>query len=188
MRILVAGGTGGIGGAFVRAAAAAGHEVVEANRAEFASPDALCGIDGEFDAVFYALGVCPVVPVAATGEDLFGETIKINCTYFFRLMRHLVTHRRYAPAGMRVVAVSSVSAVEGWPGGSAYCASKGALSALCRALDAELSPRGITVRAVEPRYVKTGMFDCCAGRMGVSDSLARDPDDFALEMLAMLQG
>jgi NAD(P)-dependent dehydrogenase (short-subunit alcohol dehydrogenase family) len=84
---------------------------------------------------------------------------------------------------MRVVAVSSVSATEGWPGGAAYCAAKGALSALCRALDAELKPRGISVQAIEPRYVKTRMFDSCAGRMGVSNALARDPADLADEIL-----
>ena len=65
---------------------------------------------------------------------------------------------------------------------------KGALSALCRALDAELASKGVTVRALEPRYVKTRMFDDCAGRMGVDPSLARAPEDFAGEVLAAIEG
>ena len=80
-----------------------------------------------------------------------------------------------------------MSATEGWAGGAAYCASKGALSALCRALDAELAPKRISVRALEPRYVKTKMFDDCAGRMGVDPSLAMDPADFANKALDTLE-
>ena len=37
--------------------------------------------------------------------------------------------------------------------------------------------------ALEPRYVKTRMFDACAGRMGVNLALAQDPDEFAKEVL-----
>ena len=62
-----------------------------------------------------------------------------------------------------------------------------ALSAACRALDAELKPRGISVRAIEPRYVKTRMFDACAGRMGVDPNLAQDPKALAEEILEMLK-
>jgi NAD(P)-dependent dehydrogenase (short-subunit alcohol dehydrogenase family) len=88
---------------------------------------------------------------------------------------------------MKVVAVSSVSAVEGWPGGAAYCASKGALSAVCRALDKELSPRRISVEALEPRHVRTAMFERCAGRMGTDPSNALDPDVFARDVLSKLE-
>jgi NAD(P)-dependent dehydrogenase (short-subunit alcohol dehydrogenase family) len=55
---------------------------------------------------------------------------------------------------------------------------------MCRAMDAELKAKKISVKAVEPRYIKTRMFDSCAGRMGVDSALARDPDDFARELLA----
>jgi gluconate 5-dehydrogenase len=187
MRILVAGATGGIGGAVKRAALAAGHEVAEANRESFASADGLDALEGPFDAVVFAVGVCPVKPLAATDEALLAETVTVNCAFFLRLMRRIVAGRLYRPEGMKAVAVSSVSAVEGWPGGSAYCASKGALSALCRALDAELGPRKISVKAIEPGHVKTRMFDSCAGRMGVDPALARDPGELAREILAMLE-
>ena len=39
------------------------------------------------------------------------------------------------------------------------------------------------VIALEPRYVKTRMFYACAGRMGVDPALAKDPDEFAKEVL-----
>ena len=184
MRLLVTGTSGGIGGAVKEAALARGHEVVEVNRADWRGDAPL---DGAFDAVVFATGTCPVKPLEALSDGEFAETVAVNCGYFVRLMRRLVSERLYAPGGMKVVAVSSVSATEGWAGGVAYCASKGALSAACRALDAELKPRGISVRAIEPRYVKTRMFDACAGRMGVDPNLAQDPKALAEEILEMLK-
>lgn len=181
MKILVTGTTGGIGGAVAQAARAAGHDVVGLNRAAFAREDLPC--PGGLDAVVFATGTCPVKPLSATDDALFAETFAVNCGLFLRLMRTIAAKRLYNPSGLKALAVSSVSATEGWPGGAAYCASKGALSALCRALDAELAPRGISVSAIEPRYVKTRMFDACAGRMGVPAALARDPADLAGEIL-----
>ena len=172
------------------AAVSRGHDVVAFNRADF---DALAlgprapFPDGPFGALAFCTGTCPVRPAALTPDELLAEAVRVNCGLFLSLMRRIVADRLYDPAGFRAVAVSSVSAVEGWPGGAAYCASKGALSAMCRALDAELSQKGISVTALEPRYVKTRMFENCAGRMGTDPALARDPADFAEEMLNIME-
>ena len=183
MRILITGTTGGIGGAVKRAALAAGHTVVEVNRGNFDSLDAALAPHAPLDALVFTTGICPVRPLIAMTDAELEETFRVNCGLFVKLMRHVVAGKLNNPKGMKVVAVSSVSAVEGWAGGAAYCASKGALSAVCRALDAELKPRGISIVALEPRYVKTRMFDDCAGRMGVDPALAQDPDEFAKEVL-----
>ena len=181
MRILITGTTGGIGGAVKRAALAAGHAVVEVNRGDF---DTFSSVGSNpIDGIVFTTGTCPVRPLTAMTDVELEETFRVNCGLFVKLMRHVVAGKLNNPKGMKVVAVSSVSATEGWSGGAAYCASKGALSAVCRALDAELKPRGISVMALEPRYVKTRMFDACAGRMGVDPALAQDPDEFAKEVL-----
>ena len=181
MRILITGTTGGIGGAVKRAALAAAHAVVEVNRGDF---DTFFPVGSDLlDGIAFTTGVCPVKPLTAMTDAELEETFRVNCGLFVKLMRHVVAGKLNNPKGMKVVAISSVSAVEGWAGGAAYCASKGALSAVCRALDAELKPRGISVTALEPRYVKTRMFDAVAGRMGVDPARAQDPDDFAKEIL-----
>ena len=189
MRILVTGTTGGIGGAVKAAAFARHHEVLEMNRADFdcLAPEGLRP-PKDLDALVFCTGMCPVKPVALTSDALFAETLRVNCGLFLSLVRAIVAEKAYASTGMKIVAVSSVSASEGWPGGAAYCASKGALSALCRAMDVELRAKGISVAAIEPRYVKTRMFDCCAGRMGVDPSLAVDPADLAEEILKKTGG
>ena len=185
MRILITGTTGGIGGAVKRAALAAGHAVVEVNRGDF---DTLSSLGPDpIDGIVFTTGVCPVKPLSAMTDAELEETFRINCGLFVRLMRHVVAGKLNNPKGMKVVAISSVSAVEGWAGGAAYCASKGALSAVCRALDVELKPRGISIAALEPRYVKTRMFDDCAGRMGVNPALAQSPDALAAEILTGLK-
>ena len=188
MKFLITGTTGGIGGAVKRAALAAGHEVVDFNRADFAALDPQTSNFKRqtLDAVVFATGTCPVKPFALTSDALFAETMEVNCGLFVKLLRSIVAEKLYNPAGLKVVAISSVSATEGWAGGAAYCASKGALSALCRALDAELQPKKISVVALEPRYVKTKMFDACAGRMGVDPALAQSPDALAAEILSRL--
>lgn len=183
MRLLITGTTGGIGGAIKVEALARGHEVVEINRADFAN---LQVGHEPFDALVFATGTCPVRPLALLDEGEFAETFAVNCGLFMRLMKHIVKNRLYGQSGMSAVAISSVSANEGWAGGAAYCASKGALSALCRALDVELRPKGISVVVIEPRYVRTKMFDDCAGRMGVDPQLAKDPGELAREVLGML--
>ncbi len=188
MKIVITGTTGGIGGAVKSAAIAAGHVVVEINRDDFDSPEFPESLKaGGIDALVFASGVCPVKQMTLTDDETALETFRVNALIFLRLMRRLVSGRLYSTSGMSVIAVSSVSAVEGWPGGVAYCASKGALSAMCRAMDAELKSKRISVKAIEPRYVKTAMFDRCAGRMGVDPALAVDPADLAGEILSSLE-
>ena len=183
MKILITGTTGGIGGAVKRAALVAGHAVIEVNRGDFDSLDAALVPHAPFDALVFTTGTCPVRPLTVLTDAELEKTFRVNCGLFVKLMRHVVVGKLHNPKGMKVVAISSVSATEGWAGGAAYCASKGALSAVCRALDTELKSRGISVIALEPRYVKTKMFDSCAGRMGVDPALAQDPDEFAKEVL-----
>jgi len=182
MRLLVTGTSGGIGRAVRDEATARGWMVIELNRGEFDGPLG----DEPFDALVFATGTCPVKPLMLLTDAEFSETFDVNCGLFVRLMRRLVREKLNAPSGMRAIAISSVSAVEGWAGGVAYCASKGALSAVCRALDVELKPRGISVMSLEPRYIRTRMFEQGAGRMGVDPKLAQDPADFAKEILEKL--
>jgi len=191
MRILVTGTTGGIGGAVKAAALAHGHAVIEVNRGEFESWDTTARLESapyqDLDAVVFCTGTCPVRPVALTADELLMETVRVNCGLFLSMMRTIVAEKLYNPAGLKAIAVSSVSATEGWPGGAAYCASKGALSAMCRAMDAELGSKKISVKAIEPRYVKTKMFDACAGRMGVPASEAQAPEVLAEEILVEIE-
>jgi 3-oxoacyl-[acyl-carrier protein] reductase len=59
--------------------------------------------------------------------------------------------------GGRIVNVSSAATRVSFPGSLAYSMAKAALETLTRALARELGPRGVTVNAVAPGFVKTDM-------------------------------
>ena len=195
--MLVVGASGGIGSAVVREASAAGWECVCADRRSDevldlsdadgleARLERLFAEYGPFDAIVFAAGVCPVVPLGAVTAQSLARTMLVNCGAFVLLVKAYAAHGA-GKGGGRVVAVSSVSATEGWAGGAEYCASKGALSAAARALDAELRGKGIRVSAVEPGHILTDMFRNGAGRMGVPESAAKPPEILAREILAMM--
>ena len=122
-------------------------------------------------------------PLSLLDASCLAETQLVNCDAFVLAVKHFSRPGAFSGDGAVAIAVSSVSAKEGWAGGTAYCASKGALSAACRALDAELSPKGVRVKAVEPGHVLTAMFRKGAGRMGVPDSAAMPPETLAAGIL-----
>lgn len=180
--VLITGTTGGIGGALKISALEKGYEVKELNRGD----DFAALPEGVFDAVIFATGMNEVRPVTLLGDEIFSEMMSVNCGLFLKLVRSLIKGKHYV-AGTKIVAISSISAEEGWAGGSAYCASKGALSAMCRALDVELKSRGISVIALEPKYVNTRMFANTAGRMGVNAAEAEAPEAFAAKVWEMIK-
>jgi NAD(P)-dependent dehydrogenase (short-subunit alcohol dehydrogenase family) len=61
------------------------------------------------------------------------------------------------PDGGSIVLIGSTVASVGFPGCSAYTATKGAIASLSRALAIELAPKNIRVNLVVPGYVRTPM-------------------------------
>ena len=99
-----------------------------------------------------------------------------NYWAFLELVK-VFTKKKYS-AGSSVVAISSVSARVGWPGGSLYCGSKGALDASMRALALELAPRNVRVNSVVPSNIRTPMYDeiiAVGGDEATRQILAKQP-------------
>jgi 3-oxoacyl-[acyl-carrier protein] reductase len=59
------------------------------------------------------------------------------------------------PNGGRIVSISSVASIIGFAGLAHYCATKGGINAMIRALALELADRKITVNAVAPGAIQT---------------------------------
>ena len=162
----------------MNALAAHGDEPLPFNRADFSHLEERLAEIGTLDALVWATGTCPIGTFALFGEEKIREAMEVNFFLFVRTIHWLVKHQK---SPLKVAVVSSVSANEGWAGGSAYCASKGALSAFVRSLQAELATRRFKFTLFEPRHVATKMFFNGAARMGVRDAIP--PEVFAQSIL-----
>ena len=105
-------------------------------------------------------GLFTSAPLGATTDEQWNETVAVNLTAPFSLLRDLrpLLARGKDPS---VVQISSTLAVKPIPGASAYNASKAGLVQLTRTLALELAPEGIRVNAILPGIVETPMY---AGR------------------------
>ncbi|RME86258.1 MAG: 3-oxoacyl-[acyl-carrier-protein] reductase [Zetaproteobacteria bacterium] len=88
-------------------------------------------------------------------ED-WDEVLRVNLSAAFWAAQAAIRPMLKQKSG-RIVNISSVVAALGNPGQANYCASKGGLEAMTRALAHELGGRGITVNAVAPGFIETDM-------------------------------
>ena len=116
-------------------------------------------------------------------ED-FHTVLSTNLTGAFLCTRRAVPGMMAAAWG-RIVNLSSVVGIKGYPGDAAYAASKAGLLGMTRALALELAPHGITVNAISPGFIETDLTRALSttalGRINAAIPLARQgcPDEVA---------
>ncbi|OGB17184.1 MAG: 3-oxoacyl-ACP reductase [Burkholderiales bacterium RIFCSPLOWO2_12_67_14] len=187
-RALVTGGSGGIGAAICSRLAADGHHViVHANRGLEKAQALVAQIQaagGSAQAV--AFDVTDRQATAAALERLVEEgaiqilvnnagihddavfpgmsgeqwdrVLDVSLNGFFNVTQPLTMPMMRTRWG-RIVSISSVAAIAGNRGQVNYSAAKGALHAASKSLALELASRGVTVNAVAPGLIATGMID-----------------------------
>jgi len=57
----------------------------------------------------------------------------------------------------RIINITSFVGLKGWPGDTAYASAKAALVGFTKSLAREVAPKGITVNAVAPGFIRTDM-------------------------------
>ena len=110
---------------------------------------------GQIDVLINNAGYERLTPILESGsevEDIFRRIIDVNILGTYYVTREAVSRM---VSGSRIVITASVWGKTGMAGFTAYCASKHANIGFMRALANELGPRGITVNAVCPGWVRT---------------------------------
>jgi NAD(P)-dependent dehydrogenase (short-subunit alcohol dehydrogenase family) len=179
-RVLVTGGTSGIGEAIARTYAADGADVVITGRSEergrqiadsltkdgarvrfiradledIADVRRLADEVDRVDVLVNNAGVFPVGPTDEVDSDVFDSTFAVNVKAPFFLTGAFAP-RMAANGGGAIVNVSTMVASFGLPGMALYGSTKAALELLTKTWAAEYGPAGVRVNAVAPGPTRT---------------------------------
>ena len=133
-------------------------------------------------------GILREQPLVETSAGAFDEVIAVNlrgCFLVSREAARIMAGRPRNGSPARIISMASDLAVLGREGMAAYCASKGGIISLTRALARELAPR-ILVNAIAPGPIDTDMtkpqtMSTEAQAKDMATPLARfgQPDDIA---------
>ena len=186
MTALVTGASGGIGSAIAQALAAQGarlavsgsnvakleafrdsldgdHIALPCDLSDGAAVDALVpaaveALGGKLDILVNNGGITRDNLVMRMKDEEWDAVIRVNLEAAFRLTRAAARPMMKARFG-RIVSITSVVGTTGNPGQANYAASKGALTAMSKALAQELASRNITVNCVAPGFIASPMTD-----------------------------
>lgn len=182
---LVTGGRGGIGRAIVARFLQEGAEIYAADlteggsleeaateatrflRLDVASEDeAIAAMDrvraeqGKLDILVNAAGIEIEKTIEDTTLEEWNRSFAVNVTGTFLTSKHALPLLRAAAQGGTSASIINFGSYDGFiadPGLAAYCATKGAVHALTRAMACDHGPEGIRVNAICPGYIDTPM-------------------------------
>lgn len=174
--VVVSGGASGIGAATIEALRADGYRTVSVDLEPAPHADAsyLCDVAdvaavestiarvladvGRIDAAVASAGIAPVGTVLETTVADWDRAFAVNVRGVFALARATIPALREAGGGA-FVAVASQLGLVGAGGVAAYCATKGAVINLTRALAIDHAADGVRVNCVCPGPTETPLVD-----------------------------
>jgi meso-butanediol dehydrogenase/(S,S)-butanediol dehydrogenase/diacetyl reductase len=180
MNVLVTGGGTGIGAAVAERFSAAGARVMVVGRRPDPLQEIAHRIGGEafacdladaaqlaalsahvtrgfeyLDVLVNAAGISGIFALHEATPEQIDRLIAVNLAAPARLLHALLP--LLARPGGAVVLISSLAAIQGAAGMSAYAASKAGLHGLVRSLASELGPQGVRINCVAPGLIRTPM-------------------------------
>ena len=107
---------------------------------------------GGLDILVNNAGIFPFISFKDMKESDWDKVLDVNLKSVFLCSQEAA---KIIPKGGRIITISSIASVVGFEGLVHYCASKGGINALTRALALELAPKKITVNAIAPGAIDT---------------------------------
>lgn len=189
----VTGGTGGIGSAICARFAREGAQVIAADllqQGELPDPVEFITYDvtdekvcqamfttlaerwDKLDILVNAAGIEIEKTIEETTLEEWNRIFAINVTGMFLTSKYALPLLRKSE-GASVINFGSYDGYIADPGLAAYCATKGAVHALTRAMACDHGPEGIRVNAICPGFVDTPMLQSFFGESGDIESLKK---------------
>ena len=107
---------------------------------------------GTLDILVNNAGIYPFKPFLEMSESEWDKVINVNLKSIFLAAQAAA---KIMPAGGKIVNISSIAAFVGFSGLTHYCASKGGMNGMTRALALELAEKKINVNNVAPGAIET---------------------------------
>lgn len=111
-------------------------------------------ITGPLDGFVYCVGIRSRRPLSLLTPKILGDVMNLNFFAFLEMVRH-ISKRNNHNSGLSIVSISSIAALRGGAGVTAYAASKGAMESAVRCLAKELAPKKIRINTVVPAQINT---------------------------------
>ena len=109
---------------------------------------------GAIDSIVHSAGIFLPKPLAGAPLEDFDLQWKVNVRAPYALTKAALPH---LGRDSSVTFVSSIAGNVAFPNSAAYCATKGAIEQLTKALAVELAPQGVRVNAIAPGNIRTPM-------------------------------
>ncbi len=189
---LVTGGTGGIGTAICKRLSKEGAVVIAADRhaptvelpdgiffheLDVTNEDSVTTMmdsieynQGQIDILVNAAGIEIEKTIEDTSLDDWNRIFAVNVTGTFLVSKYALPLIRKTGAGS-IINFGSYDGFIADPQLAAYCATKGAVHALTRAMACDHGPENIRVNAICPGYIDTPMLQSFFGDSGDIESL-----------------
>ena len=101
-------------------------------------------------------GIFTAVPIEDTTEEIWDSQIDLNMKGSFFMAKAVVPGMKAKGRG-KIINVTSIAGVGGFPNSGAYCSSKGGQLNMVKALCLELAEFGINVNSLAPGNIETDM-------------------------------
>ncbi len=122
---------------------------------------------GRVDVLFNNAGLFAPNEVHQIPEEEWARILAVNLTSVYLVSKHIVPHMLAQGKGV-IVNNSSVCGIVGDQRSAAYCATKGAVAQLTRAMALDYARRGIRVNAICCGEIETPLFVREAGQLGMT--------------------
>lgn len=146
------------------------HHDVTAEAEAAAVMEQIRAAHGKLNIVVNAAGIEVEKTIEDTSVEEWNRSFAVNVTGTFLTCKHALPLLRAAGGGS-IINFGSYDGFIADPALAVYCATKGAVHALTRAMACDYGPEGIRVNAVCPGYVDTPMLQSFFGTAGNIESL-----------------